>query len=289
MKTKDWLAFIALGTIWGSSFLWIKIAVQEIGPFLLVAFRLLFGMLGLLVVALSTRTEMPRGRRILLILTLIGFTNNAIPYVLISWGEQYIDSGVAAILNSTTPLFAMIFAHLYLRDDRLTVSRLIGLLIGFAGIVILVSRDLGSNLQFNIMGQLAVLLASLSYAGTAVFARKTTQGISPIALALIPLIGADLFMWLITPIVESPLSMPSLPITWLAVLWLGLMGTCIAFLLYYYLLHSVGPTRTALVTYVFPLVGVILGVIFLNELLDWQLVVGGALVVGSIVVVNTRQ
>ena len=289
MKTKDWLAFIALGTIWGSSFLWIKIAVQEIGPFLLVAFRLLFGMLGLLVVALSTRTEMPRGRRILLILTLIGFTNNAIPYVLISWGEQYIDSGVAAILNSTTPLFAMIFAHLYLRDDRLTVSRLIGLLIGFAWIVILVSRDLGSNLQFNIMGQLAVLLASLSYAGTAVFARKTTQGISPIALALIPLIGADLFMWLITPIVESPLSMPSLPITWLAVLWLGLMGTCIAFLLYYYLLHSVGPTRTALVTYVFPLVGVILGVIFLNELLDWQLVVGGALVVGSIVVVNTRQ
>jgi drug/metabolite transporter (DMT)-like permease len=289
LRTKDWLAFIALGTIWGSSFLWIKIAVQEIGPFLLVAFRLLFGMLGLLVVALFTRTEMPRGRRILLILTLIGFTNNAIPYVLISWGEQFIDSGVAAILNSTTPLFAMIFAHLYLRDDRLTISRLVGLLVGFAGIVILVSRDLGLETQFNLAGQLAVLLASLSYAGTVVFARKTTQGISPIALALIPLIGADLFMWVITPIVEAPLSMPSLPITWLAMLWLGLLGTCVAFLLYYYLLHSVGPTRTALVTYVFPLVGVILGVIFLDELLDWQLVVGGALVVGSIVVVNTRR
>ena len=289
MKTKDWLAFIALGTIWGSSFLWIKIAVQEIGPFLLVAFRLLFGALGLLVVALYMRPEMPRGRRILLILTLIGFTNNAIPYVLISWGEQFIDSAVAAILNSTTPLFAMIFAHLYLRDDRLTASRLTGLLVGFVGIVILVSRDLSSEAQFNLAGQLAVLLASISYAGTIVFARKTTQGISPIALALIPLIGADLFMWVITPIVESPLSLPTLPVTWLAVVWLGLMGTCIAFLLYYYLLHSVGPTRTALVTYVFPLVGVILGVIFLNELLDWQLVVGGALVVGSIVVVNTRK
>jgi len=289
LKTKDWLAFIALGTIWGSSFLWIKIAVQEIGPFLLVAFRLLFGVLGLLVVALYTRPKMPRGRRILLILTLIGFTNNAIPYVLISWGEQYIDSAVAAILNSTTPLFAMIFAHLYLKDDRLTASRLVGLLVGFVGILILVSRDLSSGTQFNLAGQLAVLLASILYAGTVVFARKTTQGISPIALALIPLIGADLFMWVITPMVESPLSLPTLPITWVAVVWLGLMGTCIAFLLYYYLLHSVGPTRTALVTYVFPLVGVILGVIFLGELLDWQLVVGGALVVGSIVVVNTRK
>jgi len=289
LRTKDWLAFIALGTIWGSSFLWIKIAVQEIGPFTLVALRLLFGVLGLLVVFLFARPELPRTWRMLLILTLIGFTNNALPYVLISWGELYIDSAVAAILNSTTPLFAMIFAHLYLRDDRMTTSRLIGLLVGFVGIVILVSRGLGSNVRFNLAGQLAVLIASVSYAGTAVFARKTTQGISPVALALVPLIGADIFMWMITPIVESPLSLPSLPITWLAVIWLGLLGTCIAFLLYYYLLHSVGPTRTALVTYVFPLVSVVLGVIFLNELLDWQLVVGGALVVGSIVFVNTRS
>jgi len=241
------------------------------------------------VVFLFARPELPRTWRMLLILTLIGFTNNALPYVLISWGELYIDSAVAAILNSTTPLFAMIFAHLYLRDDRMTTSRLIGLLVGFVGIVILVSRGLGSNVRFNLAGQLAVLIASVSYAGTAVFARKTTQGISPVALALVPLIGADIFMWMITPIVESPLSLPSLPITWLAVIWLGLLGTCIAFLLYYYLLHSVGPTRTALVTYVFPLVSVVLGVIFLNELLDWQLVVGGALVVGSIVFVNTRS
>ena len=289
MKTKDWLAFIALGTIWGSSFLWIKIAVQEIGPFTLVALRLLFGVLGLVVVFLFARPELPRTRRMLLILTLIGLTNNAIPYVLISWGEQYIDSAVAAILNSTTPLFAMIFAHLYLRDDRVTASRLIGLLVGFVGIVILVSRGLGSNVRFNLAGQLAVLIASVSYAGTAVFARKTTMGIHPVALALVPLIGADIFMWIITPIVESPITMPALPVTWLAVVWLGILGTCIAFLLYYYLLHSVGPTRTALVTYVFPLVGVVLGVIFLDELLDWQLVVGGALVVGSIVFVNTRS
>lgn len=288
MKNKDWLAFLALGAIWGSSFLWIKIAVQEIGPFTLVAFRLLFGLLGLSVVAAYTRPEFPKQRRMWLILTIIGFTNNALPYVMISWGEQYIDSAVAAILNSTTPLFAMIFAHLFLRDDRLTLRRLVGILAGFAGIVILVSRDLLSGVQINLLAQLAVLLASVLYAGTSVFARKTTRGVSQVPLALVPLIGADLFLWGITPIVESPFTLPALPITWVAIVWLGLLGTCVAFLLYYYLLHSVGPTRTTLVTYVFPLVGVILGVVFLNELLDWHLLAGSILIVGSILVVNTR-
>jgi drug/metabolite transporter (DMT)-like permease len=288
MKSKDWLAFLALGTIWGSSFLWIKIAVQDVGPFTLVAFRLLFGLLGLAVVAAFTRPVFPKQRKMWLTLTLIGITNNALPYVLISWGEQYIDSAVAAILNSTTPLFAMVIAHVYLRDDRLTLPRLVGILLGFSGIIILVSRDLLSGVQINLYAQLAVLLASILYAGTSVFARKTTQGVSQVPLALIPLIGADLLLWGVTPVVESPLTLPQLPITWLAIVWLGLLGTCVAFLLYYYLLHSVGPTRTTLVTYVFPLVGVILGVVFLDELLDWHLLVGSFLVVGSILIVNTR-
>ncbi len=289
MKGKDWLAFLGLGLIWGSSFLWIKIAVQEIGPFTLVAFRLLFGILGLLTVAVYTRARFPREMRVWLILTLIGFTNNALPYVMISWGELYIDSAVASILNSTTPLFAMVVAHFFLRDDRLTWSRLTGILTGFAGVVLLVSRDLTSGVRLNLFGQLAVLLASMLYAGTSVFARRTTRGIPQVPLALIPLIGADLALWAVAPIVEAPFRPPALAITWLAVIWLGLLGTCVAFLLYFYLLHSVGPTRTTLVTYVFPLVGVVLGVFFLHEALDWHLALGGALIVGSIVVVNTRR
>ena len=288
MRTKDWLAFIALGTIWGSSFLWIKIAVQGIGPVTLVAFRLLFGILGLLVVAFYTHMEWPRQPRMWLILTVIGIINNAIPYVLISWGEQYIPSSVAAILNSTTPLFAMVFAHFLLHDDRLTLPRLSGVLVGFIGVIILVSADLLGGLGFNVLGQLAVLLASVSYAGASVFARRNTRGVSPITLALVPLLGADLLIWLAVPIAQSPPKFPVLPVTWLAVIWLGLMGTCVAFLLYYFLLHSVGPTRTTLVTYVFPLVGVVLGVIFLHEVLDWHSLVGGALIVGSILVVNLR-
>jgi drug/metabolite transporter (DMT)-like permease len=290
MKLKDWLAFILLGLAWGSSFLWIKIAVQEIGPFTLVALRLLFGILGLLAVVAFTRPQWPGSRRLWLVLVVLGLTNTAVPFVLISWGELYIDSAVAAILNSTVPLFTMVIAHLFLSDDRLTLPRLVGLLAGFAGVIVILSRDLDFNGGFegSVLGQVAVLIAALFYAGSGVYARRNTHGLSPIVQALVPLLVADSAIWLAVPLTESPFTLPQLSLTWLAVVWLGLVGSCFAYLLYYYLLHSIGPTRTTLVTYVFPLVGVALGVLFLNELLDWQLFVGGSMVGGSIAVVTLR-
>lgn len=290
MKLKDWLAFLALGLAWGSSFLWIKIAIQEIGPFTLVALRLLFGVVGLLAVVAYSRPRWPGARRLWWVLVVLGLTNTAVPFVLISWGELFIDSAVAAVLNSTVPLFTMLIAHVFLSDDRMTLPRIVGLLVGFGGVIILLSRDLvfQSGLSGGVLGQGAVLLAALFYAGSGVFARRNTQGLSPIVQALVPLLVADSAIWLAVPLTESPLTLPQLPLTWVAILWLGLVGSCFAYLLYYYLLHSVGPTRTTLVTYVFPLVGVALGVIFLNELLDWHLFVGGTMVVGSIAVVNWR-
>jgi drug/metabolite transporter (DMT)-like permease len=289
MKLKDWLAFILLGTIWGSSFLWIKIAVQEIGPLLLVALRLLFGIFALLVVVAYNRPQWPRQRRVWVNLALLGLINNALPYTLISWGEQYIDSAVAAVLNSTTPLFTMLIAHLFLTDDHMTRQRVISLFLGFTGIVLLFSRDLLAGPQGSLLGQMAVLLASISYAFASVFARRTTRGLSPVVQALVPLLSADLLLWTLAPAAESPLTLPQLPLTWLSLIWLGVLGTGAAFLLYFYLLHSVGPTRTVLVTYIFPLVGVALGVIFLNESLDWQLMAGAVMVIASVVLVNTRE
>jgi drug/metabolite transporter (DMT)-like permease len=289
VKTKDWLAFILLGAVWGSSFLWIKIAVQEIGPILLVALRLLFGILALLVVVAYSRPKWPRQRRVWINLAMLGLINNALPYALISWGEQYIDSGVAAVLNSTTPLFTMIVAHIFLTDDRMTRQRVLSLLMGFAGIVALFSRDLFSGPRGSLLGQMAVLLASISYAFASVFARRTTKDVSLVIRALVPLLGADLLMWTLVPVFESPVSLPQLPLTWFSIVWLGVLGVAVAFLLYFYLLHSVGPTRTVLVTYIFPLVGVALGVIFLNERLDWQLLAGTMLIIASVVMVNTRS
>jgi drug/metabolite transporter (DMT)-like permease len=295
VRAKDWLVFIILGILWGSSFLWIKIAIQEISPLLLVTLRLTFAIITLTIAAIIARPLWPQGKRLWLALVLFGLINTAIPYFLISWGEQYIDSAVAAILNSSTPLFAMVIAHIFLDDDRITLPRLTGLLIGFVGIVIIVSRDLGQNesgMQYTtllLLGQAAVLLASFLYAGSAVFAKRNLEGLSPVVQGLVPIVGASTFLWLLVPIVEDPLSLPELPITWMAIAWLGLLGTGFAFILYFYLIHSVGPTRTTLVTYIFPLVGLVLGVIVLGEKLDLRLVVGAGLIIISVAVVNQSR
>ncbi len=286
MKPRDWLAFILLGLVWGTSFLWIKIAVQEIGPFLLVSIRILIGIIGLFVYLIWTKPHFPRDRQTWIQLTILGIINNALPYLLISWGEVYIDSAVAAILNSTAPLFTMILAHLFLTDDRLSRRRVFALGIGFLGI--LVERALGTAINRSLVGQFAVLLAAIFYAISSIYARRITADHPPAIRAIIPLIGADILLWIITPFAEAPITLPRLPMTWLAVTWLGLFGVSLAYILYFYLLHSVGPTRTVLVTYVFPLMGVILGVLFLGEKLDWNLIVGGLMIIGGIILVNRR-
>jgi drug/metabolite transporter (DMT)-like permease len=290
MKSRDWFVFSLLGLVWGSSFLWIKVAVQEVGPATLVGFRLLIGILGLAAVVAFRRPTFPRDRRTLIVLGIVGITNTALPFILISWGEQYIDSAIASILNGTVPLFTIVIAHLFLHDDRITPARVVGLLTGFLGVVVLMSRDFGpGTVGGNVLGQAAVLAAALSYAGSSVIARRNLRQVDSVVQAFLPLISADTLAWVTAFASESPLQIPRLPITWLALAWLGLLGSCLAYLLYFHLLHSVGPTRATMVTYVFPVVGVILGVVFLNELADWHLVVGAMLVALGIAVVNIRR
>lgn len=288
MKIKDWLVFIGLGLAWGSSFLWIKIALEEIGPFLLVALRILFAVLGLTIVVWIKKPSIPQRERWWVPLLVLGVTNTALPFILISWGELYIDSAIAAILNSSTPLFTIVIAHLFLTDDRITSQKLLSLVIGFLGVILLLIRDIDGEIRSSILGQGAVLIASLLYGGSAVYARLKNADIPGELQAFIPPILADSIMWIVTPFVEAPLRLPQNALTWVAVAWLGLVGSCIAYLMFFYLLHEIGPTRTTLVTYVFPLVGVALGVIFLKEHLDWNLLFGGGLIVGSIILVNRR-
>jgi drug/metabolite transporter (DMT)-like permease len=289
MKPKDLLAFIGLSLAWGSSFYWIKIAVGEVGPFVLVAFRLLFGILGLAVVLFFNRPIAPLDRRTWQNLLILGITNTALPFVLISWAEQHIDSAVASILNSSVPLFTMVIAHFALTDDRMTPRRVIGLLVGFAGVVVLTVRDMGGDVRLNLLAQGAMILAVLFYAGSSVMARRNTKGIQPAVQALIPLLSAEAFITSGALLVESPIHFPTLPMTWIALIWLGLIGSCLAYLFYFYLLHSIGPTRATMVTYTFPVVGVALGVLLLGETLDIYLITGAVLILGSLLIVNRKK
>jgi len=289
VKRRDWTLFWVLGLIWGSSFLWIKIAVQEVDPFTLVGWRLLFGTLGMVVVILLRRPAFPEAGKTWLFLAALGVLNTALPFVLISWGEKSIDSAVASVLNSTVPLFTLVIAHLFLHDEPITARKAVGLLIGFGGVLALMARDLEpGSLRVGILGQAAVLVAAVSYASASVFARRTMREISPLVQAFVPMAFADAIVWTAATQVGNPGRLPAIPITWVALLWLGLLGSCVAYLLFYNLLHAVGATRAVMVTYVFPVVGVALGVVFLGELADWHLLAGTALVVASIVVVNWR-
>jgi drug/metabolite transporter (DMT)-like permease len=289
LKSKHWLVFIILGLIWSSSFLWIKIGVQEIGPMALVAFRMLFGAITAIAIGMFQKVRWPRDWKTWGIFAILGPASLAIPIFFISWGEQTIDSAVAAILNATTPLFTIVIAHFLLQDDKMSVQKVLGLLIGFAGVIVLLSEDLVAGAQNSVIGQGAVILASLFYAGSAVFARKLTQHVDGIVRGAMPLITSTIFMWIVGPLTEKPFEFPSLPLTWIAILWLGILGSGLAVIMLYYLIHEVGPTRASMVTYLFPVGGVILGVIFLNEQLSWQLVAGTLLIIASLAVVNWKR
>jgi drug/metabolite transporter (DMT)-like permease len=292
MKNKDWVLFWLVGLIWGTSFLWIKIAVDDVSPIMLVAFRTLFGSIALgFIVALNKQAQVSWNviRKRLFDVLIMGTFNIALPWILVSWAGQFIDSGTSAILNGTMPLFTILLSSIIIKDDRVTLPKLGGLVIGFIGIVILIAPSIQGKWSNDLLGQAAILLATISYASATVFARKKFQGLPAQMLALLQLSTGMIIIWLIVLFTEKPIIFPQLPLTWFALIWLGLLGSCIAFIIYFSLLKKIGPTRVSMVTYIPPLVAMILGVVFLKEQFYWQSLLGALLILSGIAIVNLKQ
>ncbi|MEO8247506.1 MAG: EamA family transporter [Chloroflexota bacterium] len=281
--------FILLGLIWGSSFLWIKIALQEIGPATLVALRMSLGALGFLLFLPFIGERLPRQWREWLPLAVLGLINTGLPIFLISWGELHVDSGTAAVLNSLVPLFSLIIAGLWLRTEPVTALRVTGLILGFGGAAVLASRELAMDADpMGVIGALAVVAAAASYAFGASYARHRITRTHRYVVAGGSLIFAALYLWLLAIVSEWPLEVPTQPDGIIAVLWLGLLGSFVAYLCFFFLIHHLGATLATMVTYLFPVVGVGLGTIFLGELLDPRMIIGTILVLAGIVVVGLR-
>lgn len=288
MKTKHWLVFITLGLIWSSSFMWIELALREVGPLTLVAFRAFFGLLFGLVVLAIQKVTFPRTWKEWGPLIALGMTNIALPFFLISWGQKSIDSGVASILDATVPLFTILVAHFLIHDDKMTIQKVIGLLVGFSGVLILLVKDIGSGTN-SLLGEFAVILACVFYAASTIIARKFTEDMPAIYRSMGPLAAATVVMVLAASTFEAPLKLPYLPLTWFALIWLGVLGSGLAFMMAFYLIHEIGPTRATMVTYLMPLGGVTLGVVFLKEPLTWQVIAGAVLIIISLAIANWNQ
>jgi drug/metabolite transporter (DMT)-like permease len=292
MAKRPWLvpaAFILLGLIWGSSFLWIKIGVQEMDPATLVAYRVGLGALAMLAYVRLTGQRLPRSARELAPLALLGLIATALPFFLITWGEQYIDSGTAAVLNSLTPIFSLVLAGFILRTESVTLVRVIGLVTGFAGAALLASREFALRGDpLALVGAGAVAVAAISYAGGASVSRAMVHGTPRNVVAAGNLTFGAIYIWVFAALSGANLAPPTQADSIIALLWLGLLGSFFAFLLLYFLIAHLEATVATMVTYLFPVVGVTLGVVFLRELLDARLAIGTGLVVVGIVVVSLR-
>ena len=284
----EWLVFLALACAWGSSYLFIKIGVETLTPLTLVAARVAIGAGVLALVMLITRQSLPQRRAVYGHMVVVALLGIVIPFTLITWGEQSIDSGLAAILNGTVPLFAIVLAAMVLHDEPITVNRLIGLAVGFAGLVVLTSPNLGSGPGGTLPGVLALIGSSISYAAAGVYARHTVSDVPPLTNAFLEVGFAAVITLLLALAFGNPFATRVEASTVLSVLWLGLIGSGLAFLAFFFLLGRWGATRTSLVAYLMPVVGVVLGVLVLRESVSVPVLVGMGLIIAGVAVANSQ-
>lgn len=281
---------ILLGSIWGASYLFIKVGGEVVPPLTLVFSRTAIASVVLFVTLRVKGERLPRWNdAIWKWFVLMGVINTVVPYTLITWGELYISSGLAAILIATLPIFTVLLAHWLTHDEKITPRKLLGVMAGFVGVVILFLPDLAQGQELFLAGGVAVLGAALSYAIAGIYARKTLKGVSPISSAFGQMLTAAVMILPASLLVERPWTISPTPASIFSILMLGVVGSGFAYILFYWLIAQVGATRTSLVTYVSPIVALILGAVILQEPLHWTMVVGLGLIIGGVGLVTNLQ
>ena len=283
-------AFVALALIWGVSFLFIKLGVGDMGPTGLVLVRSVSGAVALVVLMRALRRPVfgPSWKSRLLPFAIMAVINALLPWAAIAWGEERITSGLASILNATATLWTAILIFWIVPAERPTPINYLGVLIGISGVVILVLPDIASHgLSGSFFGILAVLVAALSYALAALYQRTKMRGLS--------VYEQSAGQTVVTAALAIPIALPALPtfhfnpVSFAAVVALGVFGTGVAYLLFYYVMNSLGAVRATAVTLVVPVTAVFWGVVLLHESLSLPTVVGMLVILGGIVLTNLRR
>lgn len=282
MKPRDAAALLALGALWGGSFLFIRVAVPSLGPLLLMELRVGIASVALVLfaAALGRRPKLrARWRQFLL----IGTLNAAIPFTLIAAAEIHLTASLAAILNSTTVMFAAVAAAVWSRDP-LTARKVVGIVLGVIGVAVLVGWDPVELDGAVLLSVGAMLAASLSYGISAVYVKRTFVGVPPLGMAIGQLTGATVVLFPFAALSVPGESPP--PAATASVLALALLSTALAYLFYFRLITNVGPTSTVTVTLLVPVFGLLFGVLFLDEPFGPGTLAGLGIVLGSVVLVT---
>ncbi len=267
MGPLEWSMLVGLSVLWGGSFFFVEVAVATLPPLTLAALRVALAAVALNAVLLATGRTLPPQRSVWAAFLAMGLLNNALPYSLIAWGQIHVASGLAAILNATTPLFTLVVAHVGTRDERLSAARLVALAIGFAGVVVMVGADALDGVGAHTLAQIAVLGAAGAYACAGVFGRRfAALGVPPLVAATGQVTVSTLLLLPVALLVDRPwtLAAPTLD-TWAAMLGLALVSTALAYVLYFRILATAGATNLLLVTFLIPVTAIALGTALLGE------------------------
>ena len=289
MTTRDWLLLIGLSVLWGGSFFFIGVAVTALPPFTIVAARVGLAMLVLLVVLRAMKIDLPRGGSLWMAFIGLGLLNNVIPFTLFVWAQAQVPSGLASILNATTPISTVLVAHAFTTDEKLTPNRLLGVLLGFAGVAAMLGPDLLSGLGDNLLAQGACLLATLSYACAAVYGRRFRRlGIAPMVTAAGQFVVSTALMLPLALLVEQPwrLPFPGWPAL-AAVVGLAVVSTAFAYVIYFRIMGTAG-SNVNLVTLLVPVSAILLGVLVLGESLLPRHLIGFGIIARGLAAIDGR-
>jgi drug/metabolite transporter (DMT)-like permease len=287
MNARQWGLLVLLSVIWGMSFFFIEIVLRDIGPFTLVFYRISIAAFVATTWVYVSGKRLPLDSRSWGKFFKLGLINNLIPFSLISWGQVYIDSSLASILNATTPLFVVVLAHKLTHDEHMTRNRIVGVMLGIAGVSLLVGPEVLYGLSSNVLGQLAILGAAICYAYGGIYTRQLND--MPLLVAMTgTLIAASIMTFPLVMIYEYPLRISTQWTSIGALLGMSVFGTAIAYMLYFYIIRTVGATNTLLVTFLVPITALLMGVLVLDESLSQHAILGMLVIFAGLLAVDGR-
>ncbi|KJF73911.1 DMT family transporter [Agrobacterium arsenijevicii] len=290
MDAGEWGMLVALSLLWGGSFFFIGIAVKELPPVTIVTLRVSLAAIALLIVCRIMGLHLPRQWAVWRAFFGMGLLNNIIPFCLIVWGQTHIASGLASILNATTPLFTVIVAHFLTTDEKMTGNKLAGVLIGFVGVATMIGPAAFGGAISGLWGQIAVLGAAISYSFAGIFGRRfKAMGVPPLMTATGQISSSTLMLIPAALFIDKPwmLAMPSLG-TWGALIGIALLSTALAYLIFFRILATAGATNLALVTFLIPVSAILLGSLILGEQLEIKHFAGMAMIAAGLAAIDGR-